>query len=134
MSLTTIIETIFPVISTALTGITVIWPNVTIKTQPAGEHVEVYVMPTASDSVGVAAVDFERGYVQFSVRVKRGAGIVRAAAIAETIAAAFPRGLELSHPSNGQVVRFDKIAEIKPQITDGAWFVLPVLIRYTVTV
>lgn len=134
MSLTTIIETIFPVISTALAGITVIWPNVTIKTQPTGNHVEIYVMPTSSDSLGVAAVDFERGYIQFSVRVKQGAGIVGASTIAETIATALPRGLELSHPSNGQVVRFDKIPEIKPQTVDGAWFVLPVLVRYTVTV
>lgn len=133
MSLQTIIETVFPVIASTITSVPVVWPNVTLKTQPTGSHVEVYIMPSGTDSIGINSVDFERGYLQFSIRVKQGTGTVNAADIAKTIANAFPRGLVLQHPTSGEIVRFDNKAETKPAIIDAAWYVIPVLVRYQIT-
>ena len=132
MSLIAVYETVFPVIAT-YTAYPIIWPNVTPKVQPTGTHIEAYVMPTDSESLGVTGVDFDSGYLQFLVRVKQGSGSIAAAEIAAAIGAKFPRGLALTHAATGQIVRFDKAPSYKPALQDGAWFSVPVLVKYRVT-
>ena len=132
MSLATIYDAVFPVIATGLSDVQIIYPNRPPKTIPTGAHVEIHVMPSHSKTIGTVSVGFEKGLIQFSVKVKKDTPPKTAALLADRIANLFPRNTQLT--ANGQTVRFNELPGYAPPLADDIWYNQPVTLRYNVSV
>lgn len=134
MSLTTVYQAVFPVISAGYSTTPIVWPNIVPSNAvQTGSHVEVHVMPSGTADIGVTSTGFERGILQFSIKVKNGVSPLAAAGIADQIGALFPRGTELVAQS-GQRVRFDFSPELAAPIIGDVWYNLPLTLRYNVAI
>lgn len=132
MSLATVYDAVFPVIATGLSDVQIIYPNRPPKTIPTGAHVEIHVMPSHSKTVGTVSAGFEKGLIQFSVKVKKDTPPKTAALLADRIANLFQRNTQLT--ANGQTVRFNELPDYSPPLADDIWYNQPVTLRYSVTV
>ena len=132
MSLATIYDAVFPVIATGLSDVQIIHPNRPPKTIPTSTHVEIHVLPSHSKTVGTVSAGFEKGLIQFSVKVKKDTPPKTAALLADRIANLFPRNTQLT--ANGQTVRFNDLPDYAPPLADDIWYNQPVTLRYSVTV
>lgn len=132
MSLATIYDAVFPVIATGLSDVQIIYPNRPPKTIPTSTHVEIHVMPSHSKTVGTVSAGFEKGLIQFSVKVKKDTPPKTAALLADRIARLFPRNTELT--AGDQTVRFNELPDYAPPLADDIWYNQPVTLRYNVAV
>jgi len=107
------------------------WPNQDFT--PQGTYLEFRHSPTArDDNTGTGTQPVQIGIALVTVITPAGGFANAANALAQQIADRFPMGLRLTE--GGATVLINQPTEPAPGFTDGAYYRLPVRIRYTTEV
>lgn len=107
--------------------IPVSWPGLAFT--PGAEYIEFGHFPTQRiDNTGTGGVTVQEGIVLLTVVVRAGIGEKRAEEIADIIRVGFPYPLRLT--GVGGKVLVNRPPEPVPGFTDGAYYRLPVRVRY----
>ena len=108
------------------------WEDSKFTPEPDKPWQKVHLLPADPINPTICKGDgdlaYEHGIFQVSLFYPKFSGPNVAAAQAERIRAAFPRGLVISN--GGVQVRIERTPTIGPAYNDGGWYVLPVSIRY----
>ena len=105
-------------------GVTIHYPNIS-ATVPDATYLVPNVLPNTTRSVDLVSTDRETGLLQIVVYVKKGAGELVSADVAQVIISGFSRNLDLDG------VRIDVTGSVGPSFfDDGGWSMTPVTVPY----
>ena len=104
------------------------YPNIEYPI-PTGDHLNIFVMNGAPDTIGIARIIWYSGFIQIDSVVEHGKGEIKAAANAQSVIDAFPIGTTLSNGTTS--VRIDDAPYASAGIVrDDGWYSIPITIPY----
>ena len=104
------------------------YPNIEYST-PTGDHLNVFVLNSTPDTIGIARIIWYSGFIQIDSVVEHGVGEVKAATNAQAVMDAFPIGTVLTNGTTS--IRVDDAPYASAGIVrDDGWYSIPITIPY----